>query len=120
MIITEMALSRKDAMNRALDLSEKFVEHFDKIYNDIDNKAINHWASEMQAWINSVLKIVLKESSKPLSLQQKMDWFFTAGSDSETLFDNVTEAEVYNDFVNLVAISNDVKSALRELGLMEG
>lgn len=116
--LNEMALTKRDAMNRCLDLSIEFVKHFDKIYNDIDNDAINHWASEMQSWLDKVLSIKLSYNNKSLSLQQKMDWFFTSGSDSETLFkDNFTEAEVYDDFINLVAVNNNVKESLRQLGL---
>ena len=47
-----------------------------------------------------------------------MDWFFTNSSDSETLFENKTEAEVYDDFINLVAVNNDVKKSLKELDLL--
>lgn len=112
------AIARKDALLKVTELAPKFVEHFDKIYNDINFTAINHWASEMQAWLNYVLNIKLKETKKPLSLQQKMDWFFTNSSDSETLFENKTEAEVHDDFINLVAVNNDVKKSLKELDLL--
>ena len=117
--LQEMALRRRDAMNRTLDLASKFVEHFDKIYNNIDSETINHWASEMQAWLNSVLNIKLKETNKPLTLEQKIDWFFTAGSGSDILFKhNPTEAEVYDDFIDLVAVNNDVKESLMQLDLL--
>lgn len=118
--LIEMAMSRKDALIKVSDLAPKFVEHFDKIYNDIDSDAILHWAAEMQAWLNYVLNIKLKETKKPLSLQQKMDWFFTCGSDSETLFkDNLTEAEVYDDFIDSIVITDDVIESLKVIGLLD-
>ena len=114
-------MTKSAAMEHALSLSKKFVEHFDKIYNDNDNDAISHWASEMQSWLNDIISIKLKNTNKPLSLQQKMDWFFTGGSDSETLFpDNKTEAEVYDDFISKVAFNNDIKQSLKELELVFG
>lgn len=118
MKLLELAYERREALNRVSDLAENFVKHFDKIYNDTDNEAIIHWASEMQAWLDTVLRIKIKDTGKHLSLQQKMDWFFTCGSDSETLFENPTEAEVYDDFINLVTVNNDVKKSLKEIDLM--
>jgi len=118
--LNEMAMDKKAAMNRCMNLAKNFVKHFDKIYNDIDSENIKHWAGEMQGWLNDILSIILKYNNKPLSLQQKMDWFFTKGSNSETLFpDNKTEAEVYDDFINLVAFNNDVSQSLKTLELME-
>lgn len=118
--LTEMVMSRKDALLKVSDLAQKFIEHFNKIYNDIDSDAIMHWAAEMQAWLNCVLNIKLKETKKPLSLQQKMDWFFTCSSDSETLFkDNLTEAEVYDDFIDSIVITDSVVESLKVVGLLD-
>lgn len=118
--LNEQAMVKADAMERCFSLAEKFIEHFDKIYNDIDSKSINHWASEMQTWLNQILDIKLKATNKALSLQQKMDWFFTKGSDSATLFsNNATEAEVYDDFISKVVETGDVKKSLEELDLLE-
>lgn len=115
---TEMALSRKDALVKVTELAPRFVEHFDKIYNDIDSESINHLTNELQAWLDYVLNIRLKNTNKPLSNQQKLDWFFTCGSDYETLFINETERQVYIDFVMLVSKNNDVKLSLQTLELM--
>lgn len=118
MKIQDMAMSRRQAMNRAMDLAPRFVEHFNKIYNNKSSIDVNHWVSEMQAWLDQVLGIKLKETKKPLSLQEKMDWFFTNGSDSETLFKDQREAMIYDDFIDLVAVNNNVKKSLNEIGLL--
>lgn len=118
MKIQDMAMSRRQAMNRAMDLAPRFVEHFDKIYNNKSSIEVNHWASEMQVWLNQILGIKLKETKKQLSLQEKMDWFFTNGSDSETLFKDQGEAMVYDDFIEKVAFNNDVKKSLNDIGLL--
>lgn len=118
-VLNEMALSRRDAMNRAMDLQLRFIEHFDKIYNDIDNIAINHWASEMQAWLNQVLAIKLSYNNKSLTKEQLRDWFFYGGSESSTLFrNNMTEGQVYDDFVELILENSDVKLSLKKLDLI--
>lgn len=118
-VLKEMAMSRKDALIKVSDLAPKFIEHFDKIYNDIDSDVIMHWAAKMQARLNYVLNIKLKENNKPLSTQQKMDWFFTCGSDSETLFsDNLTEASVYDDFIYSIITTDNVMESLEEVGLI--
>ncbi len=118
MKIQDMAMNRRQAMNRAMDLAPRFVEHFNKIYNNRSSIDVNHWASEMQAWLDQILGIKLKETKKPLSLQEKMDWFFTNGSDSETLFKDQAEAMVYDDFIEKVAFNNDVKKSLNDVGLL--
>lgn len=118
MEIQDMAMSRRRAMNRAMDLAPRFVEHFDKIWQYPQSIDVNHWASEMQAWLNQILEIKLKETKKSLSLQERMDWFFTNGSDSETLFKDQGEAMVYDDFIEKVAFNNDVKKSLNDVGLL--
>lgn len=118
MKIQDMAYSRKDIFEKVTSLAPRFVEHFDKIWQYPQSTAHNHWASEMQTWLNQVLSYRLKESGKNLSLQQKMDWFFTNGSDSMSLFNDKAEALVYDDFIDLVAVNNDVKKSLNEIGLL--
>lgn len=117
-ILNEMAMDKNQAMDRCFDLSKKFVEHFDKIYTTDSDNYKNHWAMEMQAWLDSVLRITLKYNNKHLSLQQKMDWFFTSGSTSDDLFTNQKEAEKYDDFIDSVALTNDVKDSLFVVGLL--
>lgn len=112
MLFRDMALSRNDAMKRCMDLSKNFIEHFDKIYNSPISDAKSHWTKEMQAWLDSVLSIKLKSTNKPLCLQQLMDWFFTQGSDSETLFENNKEGGCYDDFVTQCAKTNNVRQSL--------
>lgn len=116
-----------ETFKKVMDLAPQFIKHFDKIYtakrydkiyNNTDSKLIGCWVVEMQAWLNAVLAIRLSGTNRPLSLQQKIEWFFSCGSDSETLFPgNPTEAEVYDDFVDLLAINNNVEASLIELGL---
>lgn len=118
MEIEDMAMSRQQAMDRVTDLAPRFVKYFDKIWQCPWSMGCNHWANKMQVWLDHVLRIKLKETGKRLSLQQKMDWFFTNGSESETLFNDRAEAMVYDDFIEKVAFNNDVKKSLNDVGLL--
>lgn len=118
MEIEDMAMSRQQAMDRVTDLAPRFVKYFDKIWQCPWSMGCNHWANKMQVWLDQILGIKLKETGKQLSLQQKMDWFFTNGSDSETFFKNRGEAMAYDDFIDLVAANNDVKKSLNDVGLL--
>ena len=112
----EMAMSRQDAMNHCLSLSKKFIEHFEKIYNNPTAIEVERWEKEMQNWLNEVLSIKLKSNGKPLSMQCKMDWFFTNGSDSLTIFNNdEKKAEKYDDFIDCVCVNNDVKKSIDDV-----
>ena len=54
----------------------------------------------MQYLLTLIKRSRVKPDKKPLSAQQMMDWFFSGGSDSITLFNNEDEANAYDDFVN--------------------
>lgn len=104
----EMAMNRTDAIDRCISLGEKFIKHFKKIYDNPDSQDIHHWSSEMQAWFNSVNNIVLKgKQKKPLSITQKVDWFFSFGSSYEDYFNNdTTMIELYEELINDLTINN--------------
>ena len=99
-VINEMAMSTSQAMERCYSLGTRFIEHFKKLYENPDNNAVNHWCAEMQCWINAVNKIILKNKKKPLSHCDKMDWFYTLGSDYEEIFgDDTEQSSAYDKFV---------------------
>ena len=109
MKVYEMAMERAPAIDRCLSLGEKLVEHFNIIMrNGPKDTAFLHHCDEMQNWINSVNNITLKPKSKPLSIDQWMDWFFTAGSSFEKIIDEPYE-EAYQKLVVLY-LSNAEKS----------
>lgn len=118
MKIQDMTMDRRQAMNCVMDLAPKFVKCFNKTWRHPQSRRCNHCANKMQMWLDQILGIKLKETGKSLSLQQKMDWFFTNGSDSETLFKDRAEAMVYDDFIEKVVFNNDVKKSLSDVGLL--
>lgn len=108
----EMAYNKIDAMERCASLGEKFVEHFHKIYNEPNSQVINHWCNEMQAWYDSVIKIVLKPKSKHLTRTQMRDWFFTFGSSTVEYFNNIKENEIYEEFIDKLEDIGNVKESI--------
>lgn len=118
--LSEQAYDKYRVEDKCLELGSKFVEHFDKIYNDIDSEAINHWASEMQAWFDTVRNMKMKYNNRTPNEKQLYDWFITCGQIPVDLFDNDTEAEVYDDFADdLLDVTKDVKQSLKNLYLNE-
>ena len=112
----DMALSQSDAMNRCIYLGELFIKHFHKIYNNPQDINVNHWSKEMQGWLKSVKKIILKHNNKPIPENKLRDWFFTAGSNPDNIEKmNYTELQCYNRFITQCLMSEDVKSSLGDI-----
>ena len=118
-VVNEQAMTQKDAMDRCISLGNQFIEHFDKIYNDKNEDANKRRAQEMQDWLEQVNRIKLTHNNRFIPFDKKIDWFFTAGSDADTLFDDVRESEKFDDFFALVAVNNDVIKSLKSLGMLK-
>ena len=118
-VVNEQAMTQKDEMDRCISLGNQFIEHFDKIYNDKNEDANKRRAQEMQDWLEQVNRIKLTHNNRFIPFDKKIDWFFTAGSDADTLFDDVRESEKFDDFFALVAVNNDVIKSLKSLGMLK-
>lgn len=117
--LEEMALSRKDAIIKCTGIGQRFVEHFDKIYNaEPNNENVAHWKTELAGFWGQIKDMKLKPDSKFLSFQNLMDWFFTAGQDAEDFFkaeDKNAESEKYDDFI-MHLFKNRRADALEAIG----
>ena len=113
----DMALTRQDAIDRCISLGKKFIEHFDKIYNDRNNNAFNHWAKEMKTWLNQVKEIKLKPKNNYILNGQLRDWFFTAGAAPEDFMLNPDDKELrmYDSFCEKLLSGKDIYNTLNEL-----
>lgn len=113
----DMALTRQDAIDRCISLGKKFIEHFDKIYNNRNNNAFNHWAKEMKTWLNQVKEIKLKPKNNYILNGQLRDWFFTAGAAPEDFMLNPDDKELqmYDSFCEKLLSGKDIYNALNEL-----
>ena len=108
--LTEQAVSRKDAVNKCIDLGYKFIEHFEKIYREgVTSMDFYHHCSEMSGWWKSVLNLRLTSTNNHLSDSKLVDWFFTGGSNVGTLFPDETERLVYCKFMNELLNHKDSK-----------
>lgn len=118
-VVNEQTMTQRDAMDRCISLGKQFIEHFDKIYNDKNEDANKRRAQEMQDWLEQVNRIKLTHNNRFIPFDKKIDWFFTAGSDADTLFDGVRESEKFDDFFALVAVNNNVIESLKSLGMLK-
>lgn len=99
--LNEMAFSRQDAIDRCVGLGKKFVEHFDKIYNNRNSIDIEHWTTEMESWWNKVKDIKMASNNRTIRDVDLLNWFFDGGqlaSDFMTSNDDGKEAEVFDKF----------------------
>ena len=119
-LIMEMAYSKNDAIEICSSLGKRFLEHFDKIYNEPKSISRRHWETEMNSWWEKVKSIVLKQNNRKLSISNLHDWFFSAGENPIDFFtgeDKFEEEDVFDEFY-LKLLSNrelDVRNALNNL-----
>lgn len=114
--VYDMALSRTDAMDRCISLGKRFIEHFDKIYKNPNDRSVQHWKGEMKGWLDSVKEIKLKNTNKPLLNTELHDWFFTAGANvgdfiKSPLTDEIT---AYDKFI-VDCLSMGLDSAFKNI-----
>lgn len=120
--INDLSIERQDAVDRCYNLGKKFLEHFDKIYNNQENQeVINHWSNEMISWYEAVKTLRLKQNNKHLSMTNLRDWFFTACAEPKDFFtsnNKELEEEIYDKFYLDLLNTNDIKQSLKNVGLM--
>lgn len=118
MQLNEMALSRADAMERCYSLGIKFIEHFHKIYTNPADVSVNHWENEMQGWFNSIRRLKLKTTGKPLLNRQIIDWFLTACAFPEDVVDMSEDEQIsYDTFCTLLLNNLSVKESIESLNI---
>ena len=85
LILDEMAMSRREMVNRCVDLTVPFMEHWLKVYlaslseaSQSDKQTIPLWLSEMESsWANPIANIILANGNKPLPLNYYVNLFLT-------------------------------------------
>ena len=114
--LVEMAMPRKDAIDRCISLGREFVEHFHKVYSEPNVEAVNHWVGEMRTWYSDVKMIRLKPNNKPLGITMLNDCFFTCGSDPTDIVP-MTDEELnkYEQFYIALDRGLDIVDAFREI-----
>ena len=104
MIVNEMDISRADAIITCVSLGKKFIEHFIKAVQEGPTAdSFHHHCAEMQTWWNTVKNFKFKHNNKLIDIISLADWFLTAGSDIDTLFENMpTEQNLYEMLVEII------------------
>ena len=85
LVLDEMAMSRREMVNRCVDFAVPFMEHWLKVYlaslpeaSQSDKQTIPHWLSEMESnWANHIANIILANGNKPLPLNYYVNLFLT-------------------------------------------
>ena len=106
MTINEMAFSKSEAIDKCIELGEKFIQHFHKVYREGKNSdCFTHHCSEMQAWLDKCRIFKLKNTNDYLTPINLIDWFFTAGQcvDVDNGFNTDKEINIYNTITIILA-----------------
>ena len=120
-MLNEMSVSRPEAMEKCEALGIKFIEHFVKIYNNPHSQTVHHWSKEMQAWYDSVSRIKIKKINKPLTIPEKIDWFYSFTDSYEDYFNN-DEDKIYKykQLITGVELTGDVYRTVVNIFDLEG
>ena len=112
--LQEMAISQNKAIDKCQELGIKFIEHFEKIYDNPNSEAVHHWEVEMSSWLNKVKSYTLKSTNKKLTRQNLDEWFYTACGEPYEYFKNSTEEkiEAYDEFYHLLDNNYTIHSAI--------
>lgn len=106
-ILIEMALARRDAIDRCISYGSEFCEHFNIICDEgIYSDDFKHHCGELQGWFKIVCKIKLKDTKKAPSNEDLVDWFFTAGQNIEDVIKK-NYISIYEKFVDIMLNNRD-------------
>lgn len=111
MVLNELAYPRHIAIEECRELGRPFIDHFHKCVSNIQSNnwgRLSHHASEMQSWWDTIRKIKLTYNNKFLSIDQLINWFFTIGSDIETVIDPEWQ-DVYGKLISILITHPDYK-----------
>ena len=74
----------------------------------------------MSSWLKDVKNIFLKNTNKPILVGDLRDWFYTAGSNYETLMNGADQdvIEKYDNFITDLINTNDMYSSLIKMNLL--
>lgn len=111
--ISDMTYDKQTIVNRCGDLGFKFIEHFEKIYSNPNDNAVDHWIGELSGWFKQVSRLKFKSNHKLINNEQLIEWFFLDGSDLDGLFGNDNlKKNKYKLFIEELLTSKDVKYSL--------
>lgn len=106
----EMALSRVYAIDRCIYLGRQFTDCFNRAVDDgVHHDDFSHYCHEMQACFNNVREIKLTQNNIRLSVEQLVDWFFTAGENMEDRI-KIGYLDIYDFLIKELLMNGDKKT----------
>ena len=115
-MLTEMTISRVDAIDKCNQLGKMFVEHFHKVVKEGSySSTFNHHCAEMQAWYDSARDITLKSSGKVITKTNLIDWFFSMGKNVEDVVEEEYVDTYEKFYIELLHSNISVKEAFEKV-----
>ncbi len=113
---TTYKLNKLEATNHCIALGEKFMHSFHNIYVNKNSENNKEQIAQMNMCFREAKNIILVGKDRPLLTIELMDWFFTAGSNYETIINEYSEAEVLScdKFITDLIYSHDVNLSLEK------
>ena len=108
MRLDEMSFEKNQAVDIAVELGEQFAKHFVKVMKEGYSPDFKHHCHQMQVWFDKVKNITIKPKTKHLTIEQWIDWFFTAGQSIELLIPESYQDE-YEILIKELIIDKDRK-----------
>ncbi len=110
-----MSISYQDASEKCINLGIKFILNFKKICEDPENKDISKLVNEMNNWYNTINSLKLKPSNKSLSIVNKVDLFFCAGTEPINIIDDIKITSDYDIFIEYLISGMTVHEAINKI-----
>ena len=115
-MLTEMTISRVDAIDKCHQLGKMFVEHFHKVVKEGSySSTFNHHCAEMQASYDSARDITLKSSGKVITKTNLIDWFFSMGKNVEDVVEEEYVDTYEKFYIELLHSNISVKEAFEKV-----
>jgi len=116
--LNEQARSKSEICDKCEELGALFIAHFDKVFNNPTADEVNHWITEMEAWVSKCRSMRFKHNNKQVSLVNMIDWFFTCSKSVDDLFSDAAEIDAYNSFIEEYINTKDIKQAFINCGII--
>lgn len=109
MQLNEMAFERNQAIDIIVELGHQFANHFVKVMQEgFKSPNLKHHCHEMQVWFDKVKRITIKPKTKHLTIEQWIDWFFTAGQSIEIIIPEEYQ-EQYETLLKELIFNKEIK-----------
>lgn len=116
--ISEFADSQQSIIANCTNLGTQFAHHFNKIMDEgTESQYFSYHCNELQNFFNQINNVKFKHNNKRLTIENLIDWFFTAGQNIE---DVVKEqyVDAYDELLTYLVSHRDnfnIKEIMTEL-----